>query len=61
MICSNCSTLASFAANCDVKQPGGHYNVYSIIPACYLEDITVDVNGVVTAVDLDTVNNPTAV
>lgn len=60
-ICSKCSTLAGFATSCDVKQPGGHYNVFSIIPACWLEDVTKDVNGVITAVDLDTTNNPTAV
>lgn len=60
MACGNCFNLANFDPNCLKNQPGGTVMEFSIVPFCYIESVTRDVLGNVTAVTLDTVTYPTA-
>lgn len=60
-ICSTCiATSYEFVDNCLINQPGGNYKQISVLPYCFLDTITVDVDGVITAITLDLVNNPLA-
>jgi hypothetical protein len=49
----------TFEDNCN-PVPGGNFKNISIIPSCYILSYTQDLNGVITAITLDLVNNPTA-
>lgn len=61
-----CDSLASFLPPCQGNQPGGNYLKISIVPSCYIDTITTiggtgtDAN-VISAITLDTVNNPGAI
>lgn len=60
-ICSTCiATSYEFIDNCEISQPGGNLKQISIIPWCYIDTITKDADGVITAITLDIINNPTA-
>jgi len=60
-LCSTCiATSYEFVDNCEINQPGGNYKQISVLPYCYLDTITVDADGVITAITLDTVGNPAA-
>lgn len=59
-VCSTCILTAGFEDNCLLKQPGGNYLQISIIPSCFILSYTKDADGVITAITLDLVNNPTA-
>lgn len=59
-ICSTCILTNGFEDNCLLKQAGGNFLQISIIPSCYIDTITYDVDGVIDTITLDIINNPAA-
>ena len=59
-VCSTCLLTSGFTNDCKVKVPGGNYQVFYLIPKCQIDEIDVDVNGIVDTLTLDIVNNPGA-
>ncbi len=58
--CNNCAIDTGFVEGCGPKPAGGNYIQLSLVPSCYIDTIT-STAGVITAITLDTVNNPAAV
>lgn len=58
--CGNCFSITSISGPCGKAQPGGSSLEFNIVPACWIDSVTRDVLGVVTAITLDTVLYPTA-
>lgn len=60
--CNDCAIDQEFIELCGPKQAGGNYVQISMVPSCYLDSsgITTSPAGVITAIALDTTNNPTA-
>ena len=57
--CNTCAIDGGFLDSCELKVGGGNYVQISIVPSCYIDTVT-EVSGVITAIALDTVGNPTA-
>jgi len=59
--CNTCAIDAGYIEQCGSKPAGGNYVQLSLIPSCYLNASGItEVAGVITAIALDTTNNPLA-
>jgi len=59
--CNACAIDQGFIEGCGPKPAGGNYVQLSMVPSCYLDSSGITtLNGVITAIALDTTTNPTA-